>query len=82
MLVDAELDAGTELDATARRSDLSCVERESGREARGAAECSTRREAQATRGKSSARREARGTSGACEARGADGSIPSCWTDAW
>ena len=42
-LVDAELDAGTELDATARGSNLDCAQRESGREAQGAAERSTRR---------------------------------------
>jgi hypothetical protein len=33
MLVDAELDAGTKLDTTARRSDLGYAQRESGREA-------------------------------------------------
>ena len=33
-LVDAELDAGTELDAMAWRSDLGCAQRESEREAR------------------------------------------------
>ena len=48
MLIDAELDDGTELDAMAWRLDLGCAQREFGREA------------QATRGKSSARREARG----------------------
>ena len=32
-LVDAELDAGTELDATARRLDLGCAQRESGSKA-------------------------------------------------
>jgi hypothetical protein len=46
-LADAELDAGTELDATVRRSDLGCA-RESGREVRGAAERRARREARAT----------------------------------
>jgi hypothetical protein len=37
-LVDAELDAGMELDATARRSNLGCMQHESGREVRGATE--------------------------------------------
>jgi hypothetical protein len=43
-LVDAELNAGTKIDATARRSsmDLGCAQCESGREARGAAERSAR----------------------------------------
>jgi hypothetical protein len=35
-LVDAELDAGMKLDATARRSNLGCAQHESGREARAA----------------------------------------------
>ena len=43
-LVDAELDAGTELDAMALRSDLGYAQREYGQEARGATERSTRRE--------------------------------------
>jgi hypothetical protein len=40
MLIDAKLDAGTELDATARRPDLGCAQ-----QALGAAERSTRCEA-------------------------------------
>jgi hypothetical protein len=40
MLIDAKLDAGTELDATARRSDLGCAQ-----QALGAAERSARCEA-------------------------------------
>jgi hypothetical protein len=43
MLVEAELDAGTEFDAIARRSDLDCAQRESRWKARGAAEHSMRR---------------------------------------
>jgi hypothetical protein len=49
--VDVELDVGMELDATARRSDLGCVQCESEREARGAVKRSARHEAK--------RREAR-----------------------
>jgi hypothetical protein len=42
--VDAQLDAGTKLDAMTRRSDLGYAQRESGQEARGAAKRSSRRE--------------------------------------
>jgi hypothetical protein len=56
--VDAELDAGTKLDAIARRSDLSCSQRESEREARGVAKRSARHKWCATQGVSSTRREA------------------------
>jgi hypothetical protein len=45
MLVDAELDASTELDATARRSNLGCAQRESKQEAQGAVKRSARHEA-------------------------------------
>jgi hypothetical protein len=44
-LVDAELDAGSEHYAMARRSDLDCAQHKSGQEVRGVAERSTRREA-------------------------------------
>jgi hypothetical protein len=40
-LIDAKLDAGTELDAIARRSDLGCAQRESRQEAE-AKRCATR----------------------------------------
>ena len=80
MLVAVELIAGTKLDATTRRSDLGCAQRESGV---GDARCGgVQREAQATRGESSA---ARGTrrGGACEVRGAGvgGSVLSNQPDA-
>jgi hypothetical protein len=44
-LVDAELDDGMEVDAMARRSDLGCAQRDSGREARGVTECNARHDA-------------------------------------
>jgi hypothetical protein len=61
-LVDAELDACTKLDATARRSDLGCAQREPGRKAEGAAERSARRKwhmAQEARAARGARHEVR-----------------------
>ena len=63
-LIDVELDADTELDATAQRTDLGCAQRESGREAHSVAEHSARREAQGESGVRRRRREesaARGT---------------------
>jgi hypothetical protein len=45
MLVDVELDAGMELDATVRRLNLGCAQHESGQETRGAVKRSARHEA-------------------------------------
>jgi hypothetical protein len=85
-LIDTKLDVGTELDATARRSDFGCTQHESRQEARGAVDCSAR-EARAVRGaRHKARVGARSTrrGGAREAQcaGAGGFVPSGWTDAW
>ena len=87
MLVDVELDAGTELDATARGSDLDCAQRESRREAQGAAERSTRRGQHEARAARSVRREVRARRARLESTGARSvgagrSIPFGQTDAW
>jgi hypothetical protein len=68
-LVDAELDTGTELDAMPWRSDLGCVQHESGCEVQGAAERSARHKA---RGVSGVRHEARAPRGES----------SAWHEAW
>jgi hypothetical protein len=80
-ILDAELDAGMELDATVRRSDLDCAQRESRREAM-VRPSAVRGAGDARRGKSSARHEAQGAGGVREARdaGAGGSILSVRTD--